>query len=199
MKALAFVFAVVALGACTPEIFDGAYHCGPNRSCPPGQECNERLFTCDNPDFAEAFQCPTDSDLREPNESRAGAADLGTAVCAEPVLALAPGCISDASDEDYYVFVHDTDCSTADPHFEITMSSPWAFATLDLTVEDAAGAVIATGESCGGQDGQRAVCITLPPDFGTYYVRVSRLDGGDDCDGDCRYNQYSISVTFPPA
>jgi hypothetical protein len=187
--------------ACAPEVFTGSYYCGPERSCPPGQVCDEPLFVCDNPTLAREFECPEGSEDSEPDDSVAEALDLGTTKCGESVTTALPGCIDDADDVDVYSFVHNTDCAAADPHFELTLSYAYAFTALDFDVVDSAGTVVENASSCegpGGFTGQQVICIEIPNVTDTYFVRVSMSDSTEDCNGECRYNLYRLSINLVP-
>ena len=59
---------IVLLAACSPEIVSGAYLCGPEASCPDGQECNGEDNVCVLPGGAKPFGCGDKITEVEPND-----------------------------------------------------------------------------------------------------------------------------------
>jgi hypothetical protein len=197
--------ALVALpiAACTPDIGGGTYYCGPERLCPPHLVCDEPSFTCENPLLAKPFSCPEGSEDAEPDNSMDDAFALGTLRCSEPLLDSWVGCIAEGDTVDYYLFEHANVCSGQDPHLDVRLRFPVALAPLKLELLDAQGEVVGTGEICtqpGDVTGTERHCLRLaPPPLGDYYIRVSLDPDGPDCDGQCRYNRYTLSINFPLA
>jgi hypothetical protein len=197
MRALV-VAAGLALAACSPQIDKGTYFCGPERLCPPDLECDEPSFTCEAPSLAEPFACPDGSEATEPDDAIDAAYDAGATRCGEPLSNAQRGCIVD-DDTDLMRFEYVADCAGSDPHLEVSLRFPIAFAPLGVDLLDDAGEVVATAELCTGPSdftGSEVLCLTTRPPAGVYYLRVQLADG-PDCDGDCRFNQYYLDVTTP--
>ena len=91
----------LAAASCTPEITDGSYFCGPNRGCPERQQCSNLTFTCVQPDTVRDFECPVDSELAEPDDSREQAVDVGDTQCGTFSVSERPGCLPSADDQDW--------------------------------------------------------------------------------------------------
>jgi hypothetical protein len=185
------------LGACSPQIDQGTYFCGPERLCPPGLACDEAVFTCEAKVLARPFACPETSQNREPDDSAAEAFDAGESRCGQPLVNDVIGCL-EGGDVDHLRFHYDSACS-GDPRLVVTLRFPVAFAPLRFTLTDMDGAVMATGEPCtatNDKTGSELHCVEARLPSGDYVLRVE-LEGGADCDGDCHYNQYHLDVYTP--
>jgi hypothetical protein len=184
--------------ACTPEIGTGAYFCGPERSCPPDQACDEPTFTCVTPLSAESFRCPDGSETFEPDDELGDARDLGALVCGQALFGGGTnGCIASVGQIDTYAF-SGNDCPGARAaRVGLTLRFPTAFAPLELVLLDSNGTVVGAGLSCGaGQDfgGLDAVCLEMPVDNAAYFVRVSLASDGPTCDGGCAFASYLLDI-----
>ena len=195
---LAAAVLALAVTGCTPEIGPGTYFCGPEKLCPPELACDEPTFTCESQTIAQPFMCPAGSQAFEPDDDMGAARSLDDLVCGQAVLGAWTGCVSEGSDADYVTFVNGTSCAGSNPHIAVTLRYPVAFAPLLLEVLDEQGAVIATGELCTlGNDatGTERVCLDLPQEPATYFIRVSADPEAPDCDGECQYNQYTLDIS----
>jgi hypothetical protein len=198
MRPATVAVAVAALAACSPQIDKGTYFCGPERFCPPDLACDEPTFTCEAPSLVDPFACPEGSELLEPDDTMASAQDVGETACGGQVADAQLGCIV-GDDADLLRFVYKAECAGADPHLEVVLRFPIAFAPLVVELLDEAGELVATGVTCtpsGDFSGQEYLCLELRPPSGTYFLRV-RVEGSADCDGACRYNQYYLDVVTP--
>lgn len=200
MRALVIVLALAHLG-CEPDVVDASYFCGPNRLCPPEQVCDEPVWTCDDPTAARAFECPEGTQDSEPNDDQASAVELGETICADFLARDRSACLGDAEDTDTYLLSHEEACSFRND-LSVSASFPTALAPINLEVIDSSGAVLETGVSCSSDvfsAGRSRVCLELEIETGDYYIRVSpQVGDGFDCDGDCQYNQYELTVLMVP-
>lgn len=201
-RLLILVSAFVACGAvaCEPEISGNTYYCGPERLCPPDLVCNDSEHVCNLEALYEPFACPAGSEQFEADDTLENARDLGNTTCAQPLLSQWHGCIDNAADVDLYAFTHETTCSGDDPHMELTLRFPIAFAPLRLEILDASGEVVATAEDCTSSadlTGTYARCVRLEPSQAAYFVRVSAPPGVPSCDGACAFNEYVLDILFP--
>lgn len=197
MRAAASVALVVAVG-CAPQIDKGTYYCGPERFCPPDLVCDEPTFTCEVASLADAFVCPDGSEAFEPDDGEDDAHDLGATQCGQPLVDVLVGCL-EGDDVDHLRLTYDDGCSGADPHLEIDVSFPVAFAPVRAVLHDASGAEVAAGEPCtpvNDLSGSDVLCIEASPPTGVYFLRLE-LQGELDCDGECRFNQYRVDVAAP--
>src|SRR6185312_7210206 len=96
---------------------------------------------------------------------------------------------------DWYQLAAPMGCAALE--VKISVSYPVAFEPLALVLSDASGAPIATDTACknappGGEDSR---CITQTLTAGTAYaIAVKPLGKGDDCDGTCNFNRYTVTV-----
>ena len=192
--------ALMLCAACEPAIGNGTYFCGPERLCPPDQQCDDNSFTCVGPTVVEPFACTDEANMNEPDNLPGQAQTVGALACGVAPLDLSLGCVESANDEDYVTFDFDLSCAGNDPHFEITLSYPIALVPLSLQLLDENERVVADGELCTRDSnftGMDSVCIEMLPPTGTYFVRVASDPSGPDCNGDCHFNQYTLSIHFP--
>jgi hypothetical protein len=187
----AFVL-VAALAACSPDIPSGSYECGPNAGCPSGQACDGPTNTCVIPSTASAFAC--DPMLEHDDNTPATGTAIPQLGCVSAVFSQ-PGCLAANDGQDWYQFTAPSACTALE--VKISVAYPIAFEPLVVILSDASGAQIATDIACknpppGGED-SRCITQTLTP--GTpYAIAVKPLGKGDDCDGTCAFNRYSLNV-----
>ena len=189
------VLLLVVLGACTPEIVSGAYECGPDQACPDGQACDGPTAVCVSESAARPFACGEDANEIEPNNTQATASALSLTQCVSAVSEVI-GCQITASDaEDWFAVTAPTACTQV--HVELRLSYTIALGQLAVDLHDPSGAVVGTGATCSNSssaDGTIDVCLSVPLTPGqTYAARVSGA-GTEDCDGDCAYNRYRLSL-----
>lgn len=191
---------LIVLAGCEPEIGNGTYFCGPERLCPPDQECDDNTFTCVGPNQAVRFECSDEGNRLEPDDIPSMAFGVGALTCGVSPLDLSLGCVDSVDDEDYVTFDFDLDCPGNNPRLEIELTYPIALVPLKLELLDDAERVMATGELCTREpnfSGMDSLCIEMLPPTGTYFVRVTADRDGPDCGGDCHFNQYTLSIDFP--
>jgi len=183
----------IALAACSPDIPNGSYECGPNEACPAGQACDGPTNTCVIASTADAFKC--DPALEHDDNTPATATLLGPFQCVS-VVSSQPGCLAANDGQDWFQFQAPTGCAAL--QVEISVAYPVAFEPLALALTDlATGAQVATDTACknappGGEDSR---CITQTIASGDpYAIEVKPLGAGDDCDGKCNFNRYTLAV-----
>ncbi len=199
----ALVIALLAVcSSCKPFVETESYYCGPNRSCPPDQVCDDPTYTCTSEvSLAESFRCPDGSQDAEPDDTREQAIGLGETVCGEVLTSSdIKGCIIDEGDDDIYRFEHAAVCERNNRAL-IQITFPAAFVHLSLHIVDASGATVATGADCtapNDRSGRFSVCAEVDLQLGEYFVEISpRLGEGVDCSGRCRNNEYELDVFLP--
>jgi hypothetical protein len=184
--------AFAALAACSPDIPSGSYECGPNATCPADQVCDGPTNTCVIASTAGAFAC--DSTLEHDDNTPATGTAIPQLQCVSTVFSQ-PGCLAANDGQDWFQFAVPAACTSVE--VKINVAYPVAFEPLALVLSDATGAQIATDIACknpppGGED-SRCITQTLTP--GTAYaIAVKPLGKGDDCDGTCNFNRYTLSV-----
>jgi hypothetical protein len=180
--------------ACTPSIVSGSYLCGPEAFCPDGQVCSGADHICVLPGQDAPFDC--DDSSSEPDDSVATAFVINNLDCVSPPFSVDRCMIGD--DVDWIKFAAPAGCSTL--ALDASLTFPVAFQRLAFEVRDVDNdQVLATDNGCGGEIGQELRCAraTLVPGS-TYGLRVFRAGDGD-CNGECAYNSYALSVRLGAA
>ncbi len=191
----AFAIAALALAACSPSIGEGAYLCGSEELCPPGQECSGD-GTCVFTGTAEPFACDP-MVLHEPDDTAAQGFSLGVQRCATVPLD-SDGCLAAGDSANWLVFDTSANCSAIAA--TIRLKSPLAFEVLDVQLWDLdASSVIATSDACGDSQGLDAEqCLTgALANSGHYGIEVAPTGEGD-CNGTCNFNDYAVTLQVGP-
>ncbi|HET9991864.1 MAG TPA: hypothetical protein VFQ65_25215 [Kofleriaceae bacterium] len=183
---------LLALAACSPDIPSGSYECGPNAACPTGQACDGPTNTCVIASTAGAFAC--DPGLEHDDNTPATGTRVSQLACVSAVFS-EPGCLAPNDGQDWFQLAAPTGCAALE--VKITVAYPVAFEPLALALTDASGAQLATDSACknpppGGED-SRCITQTITPGS-SYAIAVKPLGMGDDCDGTCNFNRYTLSV-----
>jgi hypothetical protein len=202
MKRAVLLAAAIPWIGCGPEIGNGTYFCGPERYCPPAQECDDNKYTCDSPSRATRFACPVASQASEPDDTDDQAENVGRLQCGMSLVAGRQGCVSDAGDVDQIAFELAGTCLGDNPHLSISLRFPVALVPLHMELLDGAGAVVAEAELCtasGDVTGTDLLCIRHSIPEGRYRLRIRSVSGAPDCGGDCHHNQYTLDVAYPLA
>jgi hypothetical protein len=183
---------LLALAACSPDIPSGSYECGPNAACPTGQACDGPTNTCVIDSTATAFAC--DPGLEHDDNTPATGTAISGLTCVSVVFSQA-GCLAANDGQDWYQLETPTGCAALE--VKISVAYPVAFEPLAAVLGDASGTQLATDSACknpppGGEDSR---CITQTITPGSHYaIAVKPLGMGDDCDGMCNFNRYTLSV-----
>lgn len=185
---------VLALAACSPQISDSAYECGPNGSCPPDQACNIDA-TCVGAGTETPFSCDP-STLHEPQGTPAQAFAIALDSCVSEAVE-DDGCLQKGETADWVSFATPSDCTAVG--VKATLVYPMAFEPLTMTLTDPTGAtVIATGGDCeqnpSSNAGDLAGCLTMTLANATSYALDIAPTGQDDCGGDCNFNTYTLTL-----
>jgi hypothetical protein len=187
-------FLALALAACSPQISDGAYDCGPNGSCPPTESCNVDA-TCVATGTQTPFSCDP-STLHEPQGTPAQAFAIALDGCVSSVVE-DDGCLQKSEAADWVSFATPSNCAAV--AVQANLIYPMAFEPLALKLTDATGATMLAASGECAQDptanaGDLAVCLTLTlANAMTYALEVSPT-GEDDCGGECNFNTYSLTL-----
>lgn len=185
---------IALVGACSPEVPSGAYLCGPNEACPDTQLCDEPTNSCVAPAAASAFACPAGTENSEPDDSQVMGTVIANLECVS-VPYSAAGCLAAGDAEDWLQVTAPAACTAVE--VEIRLSYKVAFAPLAVVLHDATGAPLATDTACKGADpgqGEDVRCLTQTITPGQTYGIEIKAAGGDDCDGKCRFNRYTVAV-----
>jgi len=183
---------VLALAACSPDIPSGSYECGPNATCPTGQACDGPTNTCVIASTAGAFAC--EASVEHDDNTPATGTMISNLSCVSAVFSQ-PGCLAANDGQDWFQLTAPTGCAALE--VKISVAYPVAFEPLAVALTDASGAQVATDIACknpppGGED-SRCITQTITPGS-NYAIAVKPLGMGDDCDGTCNFNRYTLSV-----
>lgn len=194
MRGLVVLATAGSLAACTPEITSGAYDCGDEGSCPTGFACDGVDNTCVAAGAARPFTCDS-SEVHEPDDDFAHAFAVEPGGCISTVIV--HGCLASGDTADWISLTTPTGCAALSIHTRTI--APIAFEPVAVSVVDAAGNVLATDSTCSdalppAKSGSDANCSTTTVDQGAAYgIRVTPAGGGD-CDGECAFNRYYVTI-----
>jgi hypothetical protein len=180
---------LIALAACTPDVLSETYFCGPDATCPEGQACNGPDNVCVIAAKAEDFSCGDMAIKTEPDDTAAQAHVLNV-VCSVP-SARVYNCMLDSDAEDWAKLL--PGCTG---QIKTTVAFPVAFERLAVELWDLDSMTKLGDETdcTTGESGEEARCISSPITQGTNYGIKVRPSGEGNCDGNCPYNRYSLSV-----
>jgi len=184
---------LVGLVACTPDVLSESYLCGPDAVCPEGQACNGPDHVCVLESRAQPFACT--GAATEPDDTSAQAHVLQTTACQAPPVSES-NCMLQGDAEDWVKFQVPDVCS-ATVQVKVVISFPIAFERLatELWDLDHMTKVLDDAEcdkSAEVGEENRCMLQTLVP--GTNYGIEVRPAGDGNCDGNCSYNSYSLSL-----
>ncbi len=185
---------VVSAAACSPEVSSGAYLCGPNEACPDTQACDGPTNSCVVPTTASAFSCPGGTEKNEPDNTQTTGTVISNLECVSSQYSDA-GCLALGDAVDWLRFTAPAGCTALE--VEIRISYKVAFEPLQIVLHDATGAQLATDTACKNTDpgqGEDVRCLTQTITSGESYGIEIKAAGGDDCDGACQFNRYTIAV-----
>jgi hypothetical protein len=111
------VFALLLVGACTPDIVSGAYLCGPNGACPGDLACNGPDNTCVLASTAEPFSCDPDVQT-EPDDSAAMAHVIKLDCLSVPIVT--SNCMLQGDAEDWIKVTPPDACTTVAIHAAVS-------------------------------------------------------------------------------
>lgn len=184
---------LLALAACSPDIADGGYLCGPEQTCPSPYVCSGSDFTCVEPEEATPFGC---GDL--PNTPATAVALNSTPLCVQSIEA--NSCIGGSGDVRWFSLATPPSCAKPELGIAIELQFPEAWAGLQVTLADAAGNALATDAACSEQDvavaGTTQTCITTSEAAGSNYLISVEGTGDGDCGGACAYNDFTLTTAL---
>jgi hypothetical protein len=187
------VVAIVALGACAPDIASGSYLCGQNATCPVGQSCNGPDNTCVVAGAAMSFACEPEM-VTEPDDTAAQAHVIANLGCVSIPFVNA-NCMLVGDTEDWVRFVAPTGCSAVQVETRVTF--PLAFERLGLELWDLDRMMkLVDDTTCptAGPSGEEIRCIQMTLTGGTSYGIKVHPAGDGNCNGNCSYNRYTLRV-----
>ncbi|HUS32829.1 MAG TPA: hypothetical protein VMZ53_30215 [Kofleriaceae bacterium] len=192
---------LIALAACTPDVFSESYLCGPDALCPEGQACNGPDNICVLKGAAQPFSC-TPKIATEPDDSAANAHEIANLLC--PSLPFSDeNCMLQDDAEDWVKLKAPAMCNTnavSTVKLAAGVSFPIAFERIAIELWDlgtmtklADDAECTRGE---GVVGEEIRCLDYALVAGSSYgIKVRPAGAGDgDCDGNCRFNRYTLRV-----
>ncbi len=185
----------LALAACAPEITPGTYLCGDEQLCPEGQRCDGLTNTCELPSAARPFECGDEIDEVEPNDAFESAQAVGELRCVSRVAEVHGCSRKDGSAEDWFSFAVPSCAQTVRTTARIAF--PLAYEPLVLELRDANGATKATADVCASDDkndGDTELCLDTAVTPGAQYAIRVAASGTADCDGECAYNRYTLTM-----
>ena len=189
----AWMFLLLAIAACSPDIESGAYLCGPEAACPDGQVCNGTDNTCVAPVDLTPFAClPTEE--HEPDNTPAQGFAITGLACVSTVFTQ-DGCLAAGDTADWFQFTTPAGCTAIEVDLRVTY--PEAFEPIGLVLADGNGTTITTDTACtqaSTTEGSDVRCLKQTISAGTPYTFEVKPAGGGDCAGACNYNRYSISM-----
>ena len=183
----------LGLGACSPDIVPGAYLCGPDQSCPEDQVCDGVDNLCVAPGGAQPLICTSgEAQPRFVTGCATVAPSFGSISVTVPH---ANGCAPLGDAEDWYQFDVPANCGPTVA--SIRLSFPIAFEQFALRL-GAQPSIEGDSAMCGvdsaPDDGAMQLCLKQSVTAGTHYtVRVAR-SGVGNCDGQCGYNRYTLTL-----
>jgi hypothetical protein len=185
---------VLALVGCTPDVAPGAYLCGPEQACPPGQACDGSDNTCVVASSALPFACDPMVEHEPDDTPQQGVALPALGCVSNPVRDAS--CIAAGDAQDWVTFVAPTGCTAVEAKAEVSYPVAYEPLTIDLwelggMTEVAPGGACAQGTGAAGDDA-RCLQLTLTP--GASYGIEVHPAGGGDCGGTCNYNRYTLTV-----
>jgi hypothetical protein len=186
----------VALAGCTPQITSGDYNCGPNASCPSGEVCNIDT-TCVTTGTQQPFACDP-STLHEPQDTPAQAFALAVDDCVSAAV-VDDGCLQEAEAANWVSFQTPANCTAV--AVKASLVFPVSFEPLVMTLTDSTGAtVLGTGTTCTqsptAQPSDAFSCLLATLVDNTAYAIEVTPAGGGNCGGDCKFNDYTLTVQF---
>lgn len=190
-----WIVLLLALTACVPEIYDGAYLCGPEQTCPEGQTCDPSTAVCQGDPPRGAFACPDGSDADEPDDVQGDAPRRAVGCLGFPVEWT--GCVTDAGDVDRTVLEIDAACVGRPLRLDVRTAI--AFGQPEVTLLDASGQPLSAA-SCTTTPGisvDAFACVATDAATATTEVRVTMPSDGT-CDGACAFNRYALRATATP-
>ncbi len=191
------VFALLLVGACTPDIVSGAYLCGPNAACPGDLACNGPDNTCVLASTVEPFSCDPDVQT-EPDDSAATAHVINLDCLSVPIVTA--NCMLQGDAEDWVKVTAPDTCTSVSIHAVVSYTVAFEPLAMELWNLDT-NTQLTVDAACPnkGENGEELRCVdqTLTPGM-NYGIKV-RPTGENDCGGKCSYNRYTLRVQLSPS
>jgi hypothetical protein len=191
MRALPLVLLVAA---CSPDIVSGAYLCGPESLCPPGEACDGVTDSCVLASRAEPFACDMGTEF--PGDDSAMTANQVPQLECVSVPYAVNGCLPMGDAADWYKLSTPSLCSSV--AVQIRLQYPVAYEHVTIELWDLATSSIAgTDVDCAQSSGDPAHverCINLTVTPGRDYGIAIKPTADGSCNGACAYNRYYLTV-----
>ena len=186
------VFALLLVGACTPDIVSGAYLCGPNGACPGDLACNGPDNTCVLASTVEPFSCDPDVQT-EPDDSAATAHVLKLECLSVPIVSA--NCMLQGDAEDWVKVTPPDTCTTVTIHAAVSYTIAFEPLAMELWNLDT-NTQLAVDTACPnkGENGEELRCVDQSLTPGVNYGIKVQPTGENNCGGKCSYNRYTLRV-----
>jgi hypothetical protein len=188
------LFPLLFVAACSPDIVSGAYLCGPESACPPGEACDGVTDSCVLASRAEPFACETGTEF--PGDDSAMTANQVPQLDCVSVPYAVNGCMPAGDGADWFKLSTPSACSTV--AIQIRVQYPVSYEHLSVTLQDlGSNQVVGTDTDCPQSSGDPAHvdrCINLTVTPGHDYGIAIKPTADGSCDGACAYNRYYLTV-----
>ena len=195
MRRLLLAVSVMALAACTPDIAEGSYFCGPQLACPGDLACSDLTELCVDPARTQTFVCPNGANAHEPDDDLAHAQML-TGVCFVDAL-VDTGCLPTQSDVDYALLSTPSSCG-ARIRVTVNLTDSIAFESPQITLLDNDNPTTAMSAPCTPNDAlmsNATDCSAIDVDGGDHVsIRVDFPADAPSCQGACAFNRYELRI-----
>jgi hypothetical protein len=191
MRALLLLLMV---GACSPDIAPGAYLCGAESSCPPGEACDGVTDSCVLETAAEPFTCDPGTD-HVGDDTKDAANSVPQLACVSMPYSV-NGCLPAGDGADWYKLTTPAGCVSVEAQIRIQYPVAYEHLTMELwnlTSNTRVGSDVDCAKS-SGDPAHVDRCIKLPVDVSTDYGIVVAPSTDGACNGACAYNRYYLTV-----
>lgn len=187
---------LVLLAGCEADIASGSYLCGPEGLCPTDEACNGPDNTCVLTSTAQPFTCGATNTDNEPDDTPAEAMAISGLTCVSAPFEK-NGCLHMGDPADWVSLAVPSTCVAVEVRASVTF--PVAFEPAQIELWDlAANTMVAAGSACPESMsiavGESGACLKMTVTPGGTYGIVVKPAGGGDCNGNCAYNRYALTV-----
>lgn len=187
------VFAIVLVGACTPDVVSGSYLCGPNASCPENLACNGPDNKCVLASTVQAFTCTPDLNT-EPDDAPETAHQVPVDGCVT-VPSATDNCMLQGDSQDWVALTPPASCTSVELRAAVSYTLAFEELSLELWNLDS-NTQVGSDSACPdtGEDSVEQRCLNQVLTPGTRYGIKVKPTGDGDCNGECAYNRYTLRV-----
>ena len=184
---------LLATGACSADIAPGTYFCGPDALCPDDMVCNGLDNICTVPSQAAAFDC--DIPDRSDDDAPAQGLQLSPLECVSGVREL-KACLFAEDPGDWFQFDVPDNCTAV--QIEARLTFPIAFEQVGIQLSTEGGTPVDVDAECtvstGDDAGSLSRCFEMTVPNGTHHSIGLIHTGTADCEGECAFNRYTLSL-----